>query len=98
MAKQVLIKPVISEKADMLSNQKQQYTFVVDRRANKIEIRKAIEEFYQVTVDSVNTMVMPAKAKNRNTRAGLIRGRQSAYKKAIVTLAAGEEINLYGEI
>lgn len=98
MAKQVLIKPVISEKADMLSSKRQQYTFVVDRKANKIEIRKAIEEFYQVTVESVNTMVMPAKAKNRNTRAGLIRGRQSAYKKAVVTLASGEEINLYGEI
>ncbi|MEZ4947889.1 MAG: 50S ribosomal protein L23 [Saprospiraceae bacterium] len=98
MAKKVLVRPVISEKADALSTARQQYTFVVDRKANKIEIRKAIEEFYQVTVESVNTLVMPAKAKNRNTRAGLIRGRKSSYKKAIVTLAAGEEINLYGEI
>lgn len=98
MAKKVLVRPVISEKADALSTARQQYTFVVDRKANKIEIRKAIEEFYQVTVESVNTLVMPAKAKNRNTRAGLIRGRKSSYKKAIVTLASGEEINLYGEI
>ena len=98
MSKKILIKPIVSEKSDKLSENLQQYTFVVDKKANKIEIRNAIEGYYGVTVDSVNTVIMPSKAKNRNTRAGLIRGRKSSYKKAIVTLAEGEELNLYGDL
>lgn len=98
MAKDILIKPIVTEKSDGLSENFGQYTFIVNRRANKLEIRKAIEEQYQVTVDKVNTVIMPSKAKNRNTRAGLIRGRKSPYKKAIVKLAEGEDLNLYGEL
>lgn len=98
MAKQILIKPVITEKADNLSETRNQYTFVVHRNANKIEIGKAVAEMYNVEVKSVNTLVMPAKAKNRNTRRGIIRGRVSSYKKAIVTLADGETINFFGDL
>jgi len=98
MAKKILIKPVITEKTEQLSEKLNQVTFVVARRSNKIEIRKAIETLYSVSVESVNTMVMPARQKNRNTRAGLIKGRVSSYKKAIVTLAEGEEIDFYGDI
>ncbi|GLR19319.1 50S ribosomal protein L23 [Portibacter lacus] len=98
MSKNILIKPIISEKAEMLSDVSNQYSFIVNQKANKIEVRKAIEELYSVNVASVNTMVMPAKAKNRNTRSGLIKGRVSSYKKAIVTLAEGEEIDFYGDI
>ncbi len=61
MAKTVLVKPIITEKAEGLSENLNQYSFVVDRRANKIEVRKAVEEMYGVTVESVNTMIMPSK-------------------------------------
>lgn len=98
MKKQILVKPVITEKSEMLSEKKGQYSFIVHRRANKIEIRNAIEKAYGVNVDSVNTMVMPGKAKNRNTKSGMVRGRVSSFKKAIVTLVEGEVLDLYGEM
>ena len=71
---------------------------MVNKAANKVEIKKAVEGMYNVTVASVNTIVMPAKAKNRNTRSGLIKGRVSSFKKAVITLADGEEIDFYGDI
>ena len=98
MAKEILIKPIISEKAELLSENKNQYSFVVNKSANKIEVRNAVEALYNVNVSSVNTMVMPAKAKSRNTRSGLIKGRVSSFKKAIITLADGEEIDFFGDI
>lgn len=98
MAKDILIKPLITEKAEGLSEKRNQFTFLVDRKSNKIEIRKAVEEMYKVQVSAVNTMIMPSKTRSRNTKAGFIKGQVSAYKKAIVTLAAGETIDLYGEI
>lgn len=98
MAKEILIKPLITEKSENISEELSQYTFVVNRKANKIEIRKAIEEMYNVTVDGVNTMIMPGKAKVRNTRSGLQKGRKPSYKKAIITLAEGEEIDFFGDI
>jgi large subunit ribosomal protein L23 len=98
MAKTILIKPIITEKAEMLSENLGKYSFVVHSGANKIEVRNAVEEMYGVTVDSVNTMIMPAKIKNRMTRSGVLKGRVSGYKKAIVTLADGEEIDFFGDI
>ena len=98
MAKNILIKPLITEKSEELSESLNKYCFVVNRKANKIEIRKAVEKMYGVAVESVNTLVMPAKAKTRNTRAGILKGRVSAYKKAIVTLAEGEEIDFFGDL
>jgi large subunit ribosomal protein L23 len=98
MAKQILIKPVITEKADSLSEKRGQYTFIVNKDANKIEIKNAVKNLYNVEVESVNTLVMPAKSRNRNTRKGVIKGRVSSYKKAVVTLASGETINFFGDI
>jgi len=98
MAKSILIKPIITEKAESLSEQLNQYSFVVDRKSNKIEIRKAVEKMYSVNVASVNTIVMPGKVKSRSTRSGVSKGRVSPYKKAIVTLAEGEEIDFFGDI
>ena len=98
MAKNVLIKPLITEKAELLSEDLNKYSFVVDRKANKVQIRKAVEEMYGVAVDSVNTAVMPGKVKSRMTKSGFLRGRISAYKKAIVTLAEGEEIDFFGDL
>lgn len=98
MAKTILIKPIITEKAEMLSESLNQYSFVVDKTANKIEIKKAVEEMYSVSVESVNTIIVPGKTKNRNTRSGVLRGRIPAYKKAVITLADGEEIDFFGDI
>jgi len=98
MAKRILIRPIITEKADRLSEKDGRYTFVVNKDANKIEIKKAVAETYNVEVESVNTMIMPSKAKNRNSRRTAIRGRVSSYKKAVVTLVEGETINFFGEV
>ncbi|MBK8506910.1 MAG: 50S ribosomal protein L23 [Saprospiraceae bacterium] len=98
MAQNILIKPIISEKAESLSDKKQQYTFMVNLKANKIEIRKAVEKMYSVTVAAVNTMVIPGKTKKRFTRAGVQTGRVSPYKKAIITLSSGETIDFFGDI
>jgi large subunit ribosomal protein L23 len=94
----VLIKPVLSEKVNKLTEKFNRYTFIVDRKANKLEIKKAVEEFYGITVENVNTAVMPSKQKQRNTKAGLLIGRKPAKKKAVVTVAQGETIDLYGNV
>lgn len=98
MAKTILIKPIITEKAEQLSEQLNQYSFVVNRKSSKIEIKNAVQKMYDVKVASVNTAIMPAKTKNRNTKSGLIRGNVSAYKKAVITLAEGQEIDFFGDI
>jgi len=98
MANQILIKPIISEKSEGLSEKLSQYSFVVNRKSNKVEIRKAVEQEYNVNVSAVNTMIMPSKSKSRNTRRGQQKGRVSPFKKAIVTLAEGEEIDFFGEV
>jgi large subunit ribosomal protein L23 len=94
----VLIRPVLSEKVNKLTEKFNRYTFIVDRKANKLEIKKAVEEFYGIQVEEVNTLVMPSKAKSRNTKSGIVSGRKPAKKKAIVTVAEGETIDLYGNV
>ena len=74
------------------------YGFIVDKRANKIEIKNAVEEFYNVKVVDVNTMNYSGKSKNRYTKAGFIQGRTNAYKKAVVTLAPDTTIDFYSSI
>lgn len=96
MSKQIIIKPIISEKSERLTKKGNQYAFVVDKAANKLEIKKAVENMFTTNVIAVNTITMPSKAKSRNTRSGVVKGRVSAYKKAFVTLAEGEELDLYG--
>ena len=95
--KQIIIRPMITEKAEKLSTKRNQYTFVVARDVNKIEVSEAIEKMYNVSVESVNTLMMPGKAKSRNSRNAVIKGRKPSYKKAMVTLKAGDEINIFGE-
>ena len=98
MAKQILIKPVFTEKATQLADKRNTYAFVVNKGVNKIEIRNAVEQMFNVTVDSVNTMVMPGKPKSRSTKTAIVRGTKSSYKKAYVTLTPGETIDLFGGI
>ncbi|HWC52774.1 MAG TPA: 50S ribosomal protein L23 [Chitinophagaceae bacterium] len=94
----VLIKPILSEKANAQQEKLRRYAFRVDRKANKLEIKKAVENFYGVTVVDVNTAVAPGKNKTRYTKAGFIKGRKPSYKKAFVTIAEGDSIDLYSNI
>lgn len=94
----VIIKPVITEKMTDLGEKLGHVGFIVDKRANKVEIRKAIESAYGVTVTSINTAVYPGKRKSRNTKGGVIHGSTGAYKKAIVQLAEGDNIDFYSNI
>ncbi|MBL6446511.1 50S ribosomal protein L23 [Fulvivirga sp. 29W222] len=93
----VLIKPLVTEKVSAL-NEKGKYGFIVNRKANKVEIKKAVEKMYGVTVEDVNTMNYLGKAKSRYTKSRVVTGRTPSYKKAIVTVADGEVIDFYSEI
>ena len=95
---EILIKPILSEKINKQTEKMNRYAFVVGRKANKLEIKKAVESFYGVQVIDVNTSVTPGKAKSRNTKAGVVSGRKPAKKKAYVTVAEGETIDLYGTV
>ena len=93
----IIIRPVISEKSEQLSGKLGKYTFIVKKSANKIQIKDAVEKQYGVSVDSVKVTIGPSKTKVRNTKSGLQRGRVGGLKKAIITLASGEEIDFFGE-
>jgi large subunit ribosomal protein L23 len=93
----ILKKPLITEKVSSL-NEKGVYGLIVDKKANKIEIRKAVEKLYGVTVESVNTMCYAGKNKVKYTKAGVQRGKTASYKKALVTLKPGEVIDFYASI
>jgi large subunit ribosomal protein L23 len=95
---EILIKPILTEKANAQQDKLRRYAFKVAKKANKLEIKKAIESFYGVTVIGVNTAVVPGKNKSRFTKAGVISGRKPSYKKAFVTVAEGESIDLYSNI
>lgn len=95
---EVLVKPILTEKANAQQEKLHRYAFKVARKANKLEIKKAIEEFYGVTVVNVNTAIVAGKDKTRYTKAGFIKGRKSAYKKAMITVAEGTTIDLYANI
>lgn len=95
---EVLVKPILTEKANAQQDKLRRYAFRVGRKANKLEIKKAVEEFYGVSVINVNTVVVPGKNKTRYTKAGFVKGQKPAYKKALVTVAEGETIDLYGNI
>jgi len=94
----VLIKPILSEKANAQQDKLHRYAFKVSKKANKLEIKKAIEEFYGVTVVDVNTSTSPGKNKTRYTKAGFISGQKPSFKKAFVTVAEGDTIDLYANI
>ena len=93
----ILIKPIITEKMTDQAESLNRFAFVVDRTANKIEIKKAVEETYDVSVDSVRTMVCIGKKRTRGTKSGFISGR-TTYKKAIVSLSEGDTIDFYSNI
>ncbi len=94
----IVINPIITEKMTQMGEKLNRYGFVVDRRANKLQIKQAIKELYDVDVLEVNTMIYSGKNKSRFTKGGVITGRTTTYKKAIVTLAKGETIDFYSNI
>lgn len=94
----IIIKPLVTEKMTSITEKQNKFGFVVRPDANKIEIKKEIEARYNVTVTDVNTMRYAGKNKSRYTKAGLIKGRTNAFKKAIVTLKEGDSIDFYSNI
>ncbi len=95
---EILRKPVLTEKAALLTEKLNRYTFQCDHRANKIQIKSAIEAMYGVSVESVNTQVVVGKNKTRSTKTGIVQGRAAKYKRAVVTLKDGETIDFYSNI
>jgi large subunit ribosomal protein L23 len=94
----ILIKPIVTEKMTAQGEDFNRYGFVVKKDANKLEIKQAVEELYNVKVSEVNTMRYAGKRKTRNTKSGVTVGKTSSYKKAVVTLAEGEVIDFYSNI
>ena len=94
----IIIKPIITEKITKESEVFNRFGFVVDRKANKVEIRKAVEATYGISVVSVNTMNYRADRTTKYTKSGLISGKTSAYKKAVVQVKEGETIDFYNNI
>ncbi len=96
--RQIIFAPVLTEKAARLSEEGRHYSFRVSKDANKIQIRKAVEERYpDIDIKEVRTMVVRGKRKRQFTKKGLVKGRQASWKKAIVTLRTGE-IDLYESV
>jgi len=94
----IIKKPILTEKMMNETEQFNRYGFVVDRRANKIEIKKAIEDLFGVDVLAVRTMNYPPERKTRYTKSGVVSGKTNAYKKAIVQIGDGQSIDFYNNI
>ena len=94
----ILIKPIVTEKMTAQGEKLNRYGFIVDSKANKLQIKNAVEQMYGVTVESVNTLNYHGKRKQRYTKAGLLRGRMNHFKKAYVSLAGDDKIDFYVNI
>ena len=94
----ILKRPIITEKMTAQTEKLGRYGFIVEQTANKLEIKKAVEGMYSVTVEDVRTMRYGGKRKSRNTKSGVIAGKKNNFKKAIVQLKKGEAIDFYSSI
>ena len=94
----IIIKPIVTEKLTAQGEKLNRYGFIVDRDANKFEVKTAVEAMYNVTVIDVNTVNYHGKRKSRYTKAGLLKGRTNHYKKAYVTVAGDDKIDFYSNI
>ena len=94
----IIIKPIVTEKLTAQGDNLNRYGFVVDRKANKLQIKAEVEKLYGVNVESVNTCNYNGKRKSRYTKAGILRGRTNHFKKAYVTLAGEDKIDFYANI
>ena len=93
----ILKKPLITEKVSA-QNEGGVYGFVVDKNANKVAIKQAVEKMYGVTVEEVRTMIAPGKKKTRYSKGAFLSGKTSSFKKAIVKVKDGEIIDFYGNL
>ena len=94
----IIIKPIVTEKLTVQGEKLNRYGFIVDREANKLQIKAAVEQAYNVTVADVNTVNYHGKRKSRYTKAGMLTGRANHFKKAYVTLAGEDKIDFYANI
>ena len=94
-----IIKPLVTEKMTKITDKRpNRYGFIVKPEANKLEIKSEVESLYNVTVVDVNTMRYAGKRSSRYTKTGLVQGQKAAFKKAIVTLKEGDQIDFYSNI
>ena len=91
----ILIKPIITEKASLASELKNCYSFQVNTKSNKVEIKKAVEAAYGVSVEKVRTINVRVERSNRHTKTGMVTAQKGAFKKALVQLAEGDVIDFY---
>ena len=94
----IQISPVVTEKANAITEKGNRYTFKVSPEANKYQIKDAVEKLYDVKVVGVSTMNYDGKNKQRYTKSGVIKGKTVAFKKAIVTIAEGQTIDFYSNL
>ena len=94
----VLIKPIITEKATLENELYSRYGFIVDKKANKLQIKQAVEDAYGVNVESVRTMNYPYERNTKYTKKGVVVGKTGGYKKAIIQLSEGQNIDFYNNI
>ena len=94
----IIIKPIVTEKLTVQGEKLNRYGFIVDREANRLQIKTAVEQAYNVTVADVNTVSYHGKRKSRYTKAGMLKGRTNHYKKAYVTLVGEDKIDFYANI
>lgn len=94
----IQIQPIVSEKANAISEKTNRYSFKVSPDANKFQIKDAVEKLYDVKVVGVSTMNYDGKKKQRYTKSGILRGKVAAFKKAVVTVADGQTIDFYSNI
>ena len=94
----IIIKPIVTETLTDQGEKLNRYGFIVDRKANKIQIKAAVEQMYNVSVAEVNTVNYHGKKKSRYTKAGILRGRMNHFKKAYITLSGDDKIDFYANI
>jgi len=94
----IIVRPIITEKITKEGEIFNRFGFVVDKKANKVQIKKAVEAAYGITVVEVNTMNVRPDRTTKYTKSGLISGKSNSYKKAIVQVQEGETIDFYNNI
>ena len=94
----IIIKPIVTEKLTAQGEKLNRYGFIVDRKANKLQIKNEVEKLYNVSVTDVNTVNYHGKRRSRFTKSGILRGRDNHYKKAYITVAGDDKIDFYANI
>lgn len=98
MSHSIVLKPIVTEKLTAAGEKYNRYGFIVDPKADKEKIRKAVEKYYGVKVDKVNTMIYSGREVIRYAKSGMLKGRTDSFKKAVVTLKEGEQIDLFANL